>query len=81
MLQQLEQEVAKPDSQINRGGGTSKDQLERIATDCEVVLKQVDKMVMAYAAPNEEKEASVRYGREYASAMVRWQTWEILDPN
>ena len=57
VLERLEHEVAKPDSPINRGGGTSKDQLEHIATDCEVVLKQVDKIVMAYAALSEEKRS------------------------
>ena len=57
VLQRLEQEVAKPDSPINRAGGTSTEQLERIATDFEVVLKQVDKIVMAYAALSEEKRS------------------------
>ena len=57
VLQRLEQEVAKPDSPTNRAGETSKEQLERIATDCEVVLKKVDKIVMAYAALSEEKRS------------------------
>ena len=53
-------------SPVNRAGGTSTEQLERIATDCEVVLKQVDKIVMAYLS--EEKRSArkiwqrVRFG-------------------
>ena len=57
VLQRLEQEVAKPGSLINRPGESSKEQLERIATDCEVVLKQVDKIVSAYATLSDDKRS------------------------
>ena len=68
VLQRLEQEVAKPDSPINRPGETSKEQLERIAYDCELVLKQLDKIVTAYASLSDEKRSArkiwqrVRFG-------------------
>lgn len=68
VLQRLEQEVAKPESPINRPGETSKEQLQRVAIDCEVVLKQLDKIVAAYASLSEEKRSArkiwkkVRFG-------------------
>ncbi|CAD6588789.1 MAG: hypothetical protein ASARMPRED_003727 [Alectoria sarmentosa] len=68
VLQRLEQEVAKPESPINRPGETSKEQLERIATDCELVLKQLDNIVTAYASLSDEKRSArkiwqrVRFG-------------------
>ena len=68
VLQRLEQEVAKSESPLNRPGETSKEQLQRIATDCEVVLRQLDKIVAAYASLSEEKRSArkiwqrVRFG-------------------
>ena len=68
ILQRLEQEVAKPDSPVNRPGDTSKKQLEHIASDCGNVLEQLDKIVAAYAALTEEKRSGrkiwqkVRFG-------------------
>ena len=68
ILQRLEQEVAKPNSPINRPGDTSKQQLEHIASDCGHVLEQLDKIVAAYAALTEEKRSArkiyqkVRFG-------------------
>ena len=70
VLQRLEQEVAKPSSLINRPGETYKEQLERIATDCEAVLKQVDKITTAYAALSDDKRSArktwqrVRFGND-----------------
>ncbi|CAF9935778.1 hypothetical protein IMSHALPRED_010346 [Imshaugia aleurites] len=58
MLQRLKQEVAKSDSPVNRPGDTSKEQLECIASDCEVVLKLLDKMVAGYVALSEEKRST-----------------------
>lgn len=56
VLQRLAREVAKGgESPINRPGGTAREQLERIAGDCEVVLKQFDRIVTAYASLGEEK--------------------------
>ena len=49
--------MAKPDSPINRPGEPSKERLERNAIDCEVVLKQLDEIVTAYAALSEEKRS------------------------
>ena len=68
ILQRLEQEVAKPNSPVNRPGDTSKIQLEHIASDCGNVLEQLDKIVAAYAALTEEKRSGrkiwqkVRFG-------------------
>ena len=57
VLQRLEQEVAKPESPINQPGESSKEQLERIASDCEDVLKQLDKTVTKYASLGERKRS------------------------
>ena len=57
ILQRLAQEVAKPESPINRPGETSKEQLERIAIDCGGVLQKLDKIVTAYASLSEEKRS------------------------
>ena len=68
VLQRLEQEVAKQESPINRPGETSKEQLERIAIDCKVVLTKLNKIVTAYASLGEEKRSvhkiwqKVRFG-------------------
>lgn len=68
ILQRLEQEVAKPESPIYRAGETSKEQLERIASDCEVVLKKLDGIVTAYASLSDDKRSArkiwqrVRFG-------------------
>ena len=68
ILQRLEQEVAKPDSPVNRPGDTSKKQLEHIASDCGNILEQLDKIVAAYAALTEENRSArkmwqkVRFG-------------------
>ena len=57
VLQRLAQEVDKQESPINRPGETSKEQLERIAIDCEGVLQKLDKIVAAYASLSEEKRS------------------------
>lgn len=68
VLHRLEQEVSKPESPINRPGETSKKQLEFVAIDCEVVLKQLNKIVTAYAALSEDERSArkiwqrVRFG-------------------
>ena len=57
VLQRMGQELAKTDRLVNRAGGNSKEQLEGIVIDCDVVFEQVDKIVIAYAAPSEEKRS------------------------
>ena len=68
VLQRLEQEVAKPESPINRPGEPSKEQLERVGMECEVVLGQLNKIVTAYASLSEDQRSArkiwqrVRFG-------------------
>ena len=58
VLQRLKQEVYKPDSAIKRPDDTSREQLERLASDCGHVLEQLNKMVAAYAVLGEEKRSA-----------------------
>ena len=74
ILKRLEQEVDKSDSPINRPGDTSKEQLELIASDCEHVLKQLDKMVAAYAALSEEKRSARKIWQK-----VRFSNGQMAD--
>ena len=74
VLQRLEQEVAKQESPINRPGETSKEQLERITIDCEVVLTKLDKIVAAYASLGEEKRSAHKIWQE-----VRFGNGQLVD--
>ena len=74
VLQRLAQEVAKPESPINRPGESSKEQLERIAIDCEVVLTKLDKIVTAYASLGEEKRSARKIWQK-----VRFGNGQLVD--
>ena len=58
VLQRLKQEVNKSDSATDRPDDTSREQLERLASDCGHVLEQLDKMMAAYAVLSEEKRGA-----------------------
>ena len=64
VLQRLAQEVAKQESPINRPGETSKEQLERIVIDCEVILTKLDRIVTAYASLGKEKRSVQKIWQE-----------------
>lgn len=66
--------MEKSDSPINRPGDTSKEQLELIASDCEHVLKQLDRMVAAYAALSEEKRSARKIWQK-----VRFSNGQMAD--
>ena len=74
ILQRLEQEVTKSDSPVNRPGDTSKKQLKHIASDCQNILKQLDKIMAAYAALTKEKRNSRKIWQK-----VRFGNGQIAD--
>ena len=71
VLQRLAQEVAKQESPINRPGETSKEQLERIVIDCEVVLEKLNKIVTKYASLCEENPSAHKILQKVRSGNVQ----------
>lgn len=55
VLSRLQIEIAKPESSINRRGGTYGQELTSISSGCENVLIQLDKVLVKYNALSEQE--------------------------